>query len=285
MAFSSNIKRFSWILTGIMISGALVGLIGFGQFFGANIFNSQAFAKFIMGSYYKGQSLNIRFDSVFATLYNPNCASMFFAMMFCAVGIMAVFMPIKNKVKIPLIVLAVILLVALVGTNGAGGFIGTVAGVGISAIVAICYYVFKVKSPKAIIACVIAIVIAIGAVVVFFNTDNKIVAKINIITEALKDGQSLGGSASFYEDVNVDGETATVITKDGNYTIDYAEAGTQLMHNGNVLTPVSIEPMESQKDGKTYTFNESGMTWKMMIYGNNATLVGVDPQGTNILYV
>lgn len=64
MAFSSNIKRFSWILTGIMISGALVGLIGFGQFFGANIFNSQAFAKFIMGSYYKGQSLNIRFDSV-----------------------------------------------------------------------------------------------------------------------------------------------------------------------------------------------------------------------------
>lgn len=27
MAFSSNIKRFSWILTGIMISGALVGLI------------------------------------------------------------------------------------------------------------------------------------------------------------------------------------------------------------------------------------------------------------------
>ena len=74
--------------------------------------------------------------------------------------------------------------------------------------------------------------------------------KNNIITEALKDGQSLGGSASFYEDVNVDGETATVITKDGNYTIDYAEAGTQLMHNGNVLTPVSIEPMESQKDGK-----------------------------------
>ena len=129
MAFSSNIKRFSWILTGIMISGALVGLIGFGQFFGANIFNSQAFAKFIMGSYYKGQSLNIRFDSVFATLYNPNCASMFFAMMFCAVGIMAVFMPVKNKVKIPLIVLAIILLVALVGTNGAGGFIGTVAGV------------------------------------------------------------------------------------------------------------------------------------------------------------
>ena len=276
MAFSSNMKRFSWILTGIMISGALVGLIGFGQFFGANIFNSQAFAKFIMGSYYKGQSLNIRFDSVFATLYNPNCASMFFAMMF---------MPIKNKVKIPLIVLAVILLVALVGTNGAGGFIGTVAGVGISAIVAICYYVFKVKSPKAIIACVIAIVIAIGAVVVFFNTDNKIVAKINIITEALKDGQSLGGSASFYEDVNVDGETATVITKDGNYTIDYAEAGTQLMHNGNVLTPVSIEPMESQKDGKTYTFNESGMTWKMMIYGNNATLVGVDPQGTETYFM
>ena len=110
-------------------------------------------------------------------------------------------------------------------------------------------------------------------------------AKINIITEALKDGQSLGGSASFYEDVNVDGETATVITKDGNYTIDYAEAGTQLMHNGNVLTPVSIEPMESQKDGKTYTFNESGMTWKMMIYGNNATLVGVDPQGTETYFM
>ena len=138
---------------------------------------------------------------------------------------------------------------------------------------------------RAIIACIVAIVVAVVAMIVFFNTNNKIVAKINIITEALKDGQSLGGSASFYEDVNVDGETATVITKDGNYTIDYAEAGTQLMHNGNVLTPVSIEPMESQKDGKTYTFNESGMTWKMMIYGNNATLIGVDPEGTETYFM
>ena len=43
--------------------------------------------------------------------------------------------------------------------------------------------------------------------------------------------------------------------------------------------------MESQKDGKTYTFNESGMTWKMMIYGNNATLVGVDPQGTETYFM
>lgn len=285
MAFSSNKKRFGWILTGIMISATLVGLIGLGQFLGADIFKSQAFTKFIMGSYYNGQTLNIVFDSVYATLYNPNCASMFFAMMFCAIGIMAVFMPIKNKIKIPLIVLAIILLVALVGTNGAGGFIGTVVGIGFSAVVAVCYYVFKVKSPKAIAACVIAVIVAVVAVIVFFNTDNKIVAKINIITEALKDGKSLGGSASFYEDVNVDGETATVVTKDGNYTIDYAEAGTQLMHNGNVLTPVSIEPMENQKDGKTYIFNESGMTWKMLIYGNNATLIGVDPQGTETYFM
>ena len=129
---------------------------------------------FIMGSYYKGQVLIYALIQFLQHFIIQIVASMFFAMMFCAVGIMAVFMPIKNKVKIPLIVLAVILLVALVGTNGAGGFIGTVAGVGISAIVAICYYVFKVKSPKAIIACVIAIVIAIGAVVVFFNTDNKL---------------------------------------------------------------------------------------------------------------
>ncbi len=285
MAFSSNKKRFGWILTGIMISATLVGLIGLGQFLGADIFKSQAFTKFIMGSYYNGQTLNVIFDSVYATLYNPNCASMFFAMMFCAIGIMAVFMPIKNKIKIPLIVLAIILLVALVGTNGAGGFIGTVVGIGFSAVVAVCYYVFKVKSPKAIAACVIAVIVAVVAVIVFFNTDNKIVAKINIITEALKDGKSLGGSASFYEDVNVDGETATVITKDGNYTIDYAEAGTQLMHNGNVLTPVSIEPMENQKDGKEYIFNESGMTWRMLIYDNNATLVGVDPQGTETYFM
>ena len=79
-------------------------------------------------------------------------------------------------------------------------------------------------------------------------------------------------------------ESSFVSLYDGKL-YDYAEAGTQLMHNGNVLTPVSIEPMESQKDGKTYTFNESGMTWKMMIYGNNATLIGVDPEGTETYFM
>lgn len=284
-AFASNEKRVSWILFGIILSGLFVGLIGFFQFFGLNIFNSKAFAKFLMGSYYNGQTLNIRFDSVFATLYNPNCASMYFAMLFCTVGTMAIFMPMKNKFKIPLIVLAVILLVALVGTDGAGGFIGTVAGVGIVALTAVCYYVFKVKSPKAIGVCLLAIALAIGAMVVFLNTDNKIVAKINIITEALKNGESLGASASFYEDVKVEGERGTVVTKDGEYTIDYAEAGTQLMHNGNVLTPVSTENMESNQNGKIYNFNESGMTWKMMLYDNNATLVGVDPQGNETYFM
>lgn len=120
-----------------------------------------------MGSYYKGQSLNIRFDSVFATLYNQIVQVCSLLCVLCSWYYGCVYAN-KNKVKIPLIVLAVILLVALVGTNGAGGFIGTVAGVGISAIVAFAIMYSRIKSPKAIIACVIAIVIAIGCVVYSF---------------------------------------------------------------------------------------------------------------------
>ncbi|MDO4301508.1 MAG: O-antigen ligase family protein [Clostridia bacterium] len=290
MAFASDKKRLNFILGGFFISGLLVGLIGLLQFLGYNIFSTEWFSKLVMGDAYDGVPMKIKFDSVFATLYNPNCAGMYYGMMFSAFGVMAVLMPLKNKFKWIFAVLSIMLLVCAIGANSVGGFIGITTGVGFTAVVCMCYYVFAVKSKRAagitagvIAACVIGLI-------VLFNSNAVIVKKFNIIVDALKSGEALNESASFYEDVEVDGMLGKVITKDGEFAIDYAAEATQFMHNGTVLNPISEEPMENGR-GTKYVFNESGVKWSLYLYNMEsknifvASLIGADEAGTETYFL
>lgn len=290
MAFASDKKRLNFLLTGFLFSGLFLGVVGILQFFGYNIFATEFFSKLVMGNTYNGVPLKIKFDSVFGTLYNPNCAGMYYGMMFSVIGVSAVLMPLKNKLKWVLAVLAVILLVCAVGTNSVGGLLGILAGVAFAAIICVCYFVFAAKSKKAIGFTVGSIAVAVIALIVLFNSNAIIIQKFNIIIDALKNGAALTESASFYEDVEVEGMLGKVITKDGEYAIDYARESTKLMHNGIVLEPVSEEPMGSAR-GTKYVYNESGMEWDLYLYESDinnlfvANLAGVDNSGNETLFL
>ncbi len=284
MAFSKNEKRLKLAVGGLMLSGILVGIIGFMQFMGFNIFSTDFFAKLVMGSKYNGSPMGIRFDSVFATLYNPNCAGMYFGMMFSAISIMAVFMPFRNKIKWVMAVLALMLGICAVGSHSVGGIMGICAGVGFTGIVALCYYVFKLRSKRAAVFSIAAVIAAAIAAAALFASDAVIVQKIRIITDALKNGKTLETSASFYEDMNVDGMRGEIITKSGVYSIDYAEQATQFMHNGVVLDPVEIKDMKTE-GGKQYVFNEDGITWNMYLYNSYATVMADDNNGTETYFM
>lgn len=285
MAFASDRKRLNFILIGFLLSGFLVGLVGLLQFLGYNIFSTEWFSKLAMGSLYDGSAMKIKFDSVFATLYNPNCAGIYFGMMFSAFAVIAVLLPLRNKLKWLFAVLAVMLLVCAIGSNSVGGLLGIMAGIGFTAVICICYYLFVIKNKKAIGFTAGGIVICIIALIVLFNSNAVIVQKFNIITDALKNGQALTESASFYEDIEVDGMLGKIITKDGEFAIDYAQEATQFMHNGTVLEPVSEEPMESGA-GTKYIYNESGLEWDLYLYNSEsknlfvASVIGVDNGGT-----
>ena len=117
------------------------------------------------------------------------------------------------------------------------------AGVCFVAIVCICYYIFVIKSKKAIGFTVGGILATVICVIILFNSNAVIIQKVKIIADALKNGQELTETASFYEDVEIDGMVGKVITKDGEYAIDYAKEASQFMHNGQVLNPTNEEPM------------------------------------------
>lgn len=290
MAFASDKDRLNFILWAFIASGLFVGIIGVLQFAGYNIFATEWFSKLVMGKAYDGVPMKIKFDSVFATLYNPNCAGMYFGMMFSATAVIAVLMPIKNKFKWVFAFIALILLVCAIGSNSVGGLMGLMAGIGFTAVVCICYYIFVIKSKKAIGLTVGGILVAVIGIVILFNSNAVIIQKVRIITDALKNGQALTESASFYEDVQVDGMLGKVITKDGEYAIDYAKEATQFMHNGVVLNPTSEEPM-SNGSGTKYVFNEPSIQWNLYLYNVEsknifvASLIGADAQGTETAFL
>ncbi len=284
MAFSQNIKRLKTAVACLMISGIAVGIVGILQFMGFNIFTTDIFARIIMGDKYNGSPMNIRFDSVFATLYNPNCAGMYFGMMFSALGVMALLMPFKKKSKWVMTALAVVLGICAVGTHSVGGIMGICAGVCISGAAAICYYVFKLKNKNAAVFSLAAIIVIAAVIVSLFATNAVIAQKIRVITDALENRGALDTSASFYEDMDVDGMKGIIITKSGEYSIDYAEQATQFMHNGIVLDPVEIRDMETE-GGKQYIFNEDGITWNMYLYNDIATIVADDNKGTETYFM
>lgn len=290
MAFASDKDRLNFILWAFIASGLFVGIIGVLQFAGYNIFATEWFSKLVMGKAYDGVPMKIKFDSVFATLYNPNCAGMYFGMMFSATAVIAVLMPIKNKFKWVFAFIALILLVCAIGSNSVGGLMGLMAGIGFTAVVCICYYIFVIKSKKAIGLTVGGVLAAVIGIVILFNSNAVIIQKVRIITDALKNGQALTESASFYEDVQVDGMLGKVITKDGEYAIDYAKEATQFMHNGVVLNPTSEEPM-SNGSGTKYVFNEPSIQWNLYLYNVEsknifvASLIGADAQGTETAFL
>lgn len=290
MGFASERKRLDFIMWGFFASGFLVGLVGILQFLGYNIFATDWFSKLIMGSAYNGTPLQIKFDSVFATLYNPNCAGMYYGMMFSAFGVIAVLLPLKSKVKWIFALLAAVLFVCALGSDSVGGLLGIIAGVGFTACVSLCYYIFAVKSKKAIGIAAGGIVAFIIALLILFNSNAVIIQKVGIIADSLKNGQTLGESASFYEDIQIDGMVGKIITKDGEFSIDYAEAGTQFMHNGTVLEPVSEDSIRNGS-GKEYVYNESGVEWTMYLYKMETkdiyvvSITGTDAGGTETSFL
>ncbi len=290
MAFASNKYRLNFILWAFICSGLFVGIIGLLQFLGYNIFATEWFSKLVMGSAYNGVPMKIKFDSVFATLYNPNCAGMYFGMMFATTAVIAVLMPIKNKFKWVFAVIAIILLVCAIGSNSVGGLMGLMAGVCFVAIVCVCYYIFVIKSKKAIGFTVGGILATVICVIILFNSNAVIIQKVKIIADALKNGQALTETASFYEDVEIDGMVGKVITKDGEYAIDYAKEASQFMHNGQVLNPTNEEPMENG-NGTKYVFTESNIEWDLYLYNVEsknmfvASLIGVDSDGTETAFL
>ena len=267
------------------LSGLFVGLFGFLQFVGVNPFENELYKKLVLGGNSSG--IKIKFDSVFATLYNPNCAGMFFGMLGSMFAILGVYLP-KSKLKFASILLAILLIICTIGANSVGGLLGLFAGVGFIILISlVCLF----KKKRYFYTSLVILVLSLVSTIALFATNATIVQKFNIIVNALSSGEEMTSSASFYEDIEINGMRGDIFTKAGVYSIDYNRENTQLLFNGEVLVPESQEKMESNETGTKYVFNSSGLTWNLYLYqmrGKDvyvATLTGVDSTGYETSFI
>lgn len=261
-AYVNSERKSKILLCGFMLSGLLVGFVGILQFFNIPVFETEFVSKLVMGSSYNGTPLQIKYDSVFATLYNPNCAGIYFGMMSSLFIVLAIFLPLKSKFKYGSIVIAVISFVCTVGTSSVGGFLGLGCGVMFAVIVAVCYYVFKKKSKITAVVSVAALIVIVIGSIVFINSDSVIAQKIKIITTAISSGETLDSSNNFYKDVTIEDNKGTIITANGNFTVSASADNCILLHNDIEMNPENTENNDaSQSIIKHYI--DGDMKWDL----------------------
>ncbi len=281
-SYAAAKKRAKLLLCGFILSGLLLGFIGLLQFMNIPVFDTEFVSKLVMGSSYQGTLLKIKFDSVFATLYNPNCAGMYFGMMSALFVMLAVFLPVKSKLKYASIIAAVLTLISTAGTSSVGGFLGLACGLGLSIIVAVCYFVFKKKSKITAVLSVASLIVIVAAVIIFVNSDAQIAQKIRIITDAVSSGETLDSSTNFYKDVNIEDSKGNVITANGIYTVVPNKEDTVLLHDNTEMTVSTTKPA-SDEGGIIKHYNDGDLSWDLYLYeGDNLyhyTLISTDSNG------
>lgn len=278
LAYSNEKPKAELLMNGFVLSGLLLGIIGVMQFMNIPVFESALVSKLIAGS---ENAFKIKFDSVYATLYNPNCAGLYFGMISSVFIMLSVFLPIKNKLKYASIVVAVLTLISVTGTSSVGGFLGLGCGLGFSVIVAACYFIFKKKSKSAAILSVVTFIVIIACSIAFFNSDATIARKTKIILNAISSGETLDSSTNFYKDINIDGNKGNIVTANGIYTIEADYQNTKFLHDNVELSPSSTEP--ANKNGGThYSFSNNDLTWELYLYDGdgiyNISLVSADSE-------
>ncbi len=216
--FIQDKKCANVILCAVSVGALLVGTVGFLQFIGKNPYENEAVAKLVLGST-KG-SFSMRFSSVFATLYNPNCVGIYTGMLCPLFLISGLAAPLKKWYKYVLLVLSALMLINLFGCESVGGFLGLAAGLGFSALTAIIYLVKK-AGKKGLIAAVSALVCLAAAGVVILSGNSKIAEKIKVIKETVKNPAS-AESPFFFKYIAIEGEhghTAVITTETGDIEI------------------------------------------------------------------
>lgn len=272
--YTDNLPKVRLMLLGVALSGLFVGLIGTMQYFGYDIFKTDLGNRLVLGK--GGANLSIKLDSVYSTLYNPNCASMFMGMLVPVTLIIALVLPFKNKLKYVFGVSFIVSLITLIGSNSLGGFLGAGTGLVFAVIIGVIYSI-KEKNKKGIIG-TLALIIAfcfLGAGMVAANT--KIVDKFNVIVAALKNPDIITGS-SYYENVTVNGMQANIITKGGTINIDFTAEPPVFLQNNNKVG------MTAEDNGYVYAV-EGVAKVKLEAVDNIYSISMIDDYGTTTSFL
>lgn len=265
--YISDKLKLNLVLGGFFLSAFIVGGIGMFQFFGMDIFKSQMGINLVLGEYKSEYtSLGINFSDVYSTLYNPNCAGLYSAMLAPFFIALAVFIPIhgtdgaqvkktvifRRSVKAVAAVLAIVMLINLIGSSSAGGLVGFAAAAFIAAVVFVLdmFINKKYKQKPVLYWGAFALILCVAAAATAFVCISPMVK--GAVNAAVN-----GISQYPYTSLSVEKNKAVIETKNGELTAVYDKSTNDisLYNDGVLLEPDEKTKVEDYDNSKSYKYN------------------------------
>lgn len=287
MSFTVSEKAIKYMLGIFSLSVLFIGAIGTLQTLGFDIFATTVGSKLVLGQYYAGENLSLKFESAYGTLYNPNCLGMYSGMMASFMLMPAVLLPVKNKFKYMFALLFVLAVVCMLGSDSVGGLLGFSCACVFSAFVgAVCFFKKRLYKNGKYLAVTVTLVIAVIAVpMVLVSSNAKIIQKFNIITDTLS-GKTEFVNTGFYEDFVFNGDTATIVTKAGNINITATDGDPVVEQNGTVREVQATAKMEGETKGHVNSYLIDGLDkGEMQVYNDKLVFLGYDADGNKTNFI
>jgi O-antigen ligase len=285
-------KQIKFLLGALLISVAIICLIGLFQFLGMDLFKSDFGKKLILPKEYHQfkDNVNFRFEDtyIYSTLTNPNYVGSYTVLLIPVAFIFMLFSK-KTYLKIGGAVLTGLLLINLFGSRSRAGLIGLFIIVVISAIL-FKKVIFKKK--------ILASAIVVGVLVLFFGANfalkgaliERVVSELSLIKS---------DEAQFFDlqDITFNDNTVSIVSSTETLTIENRE--NDLFFFDAMGNPVDINMQQSEgstviaftdpsyKDynltikGNIITVNQKGVSFPLRGIKGGFKLIGINGEETD----
>jgi len=227
------------VFAAIIFSATAIGMIGFFQLLGMDVFYTSIANRLVLGDLYnEGVRLTPRFRQAYATLYNPNSVGMYASMMGPFAFAAACLWPRKSPMKYILFATAAFGTICMFGSNSTAGLAGFAAAFGAFLVLLFANFVKNKRSLKIFAALGATAVIAFAGLLIVPATGSRIMLMMSKVFEM---GQT-DAERGYFADIEAAGDTVRIIRGEDSISITTAENGAIHVSdkNGNVVEPVDI---------------------------------------------
>lgn len=224
----SDVKQIHWIVTGIVISGVIMSIIGITQYIGQDFFQTTIGQMIMVPEKYIEMRGNMKFNfgakSIYATLFNPNNVGSMMAML-TLLGLSLTILLKNTYAKLCFAVFTALVGFSLLGSNSRGGFIGLIVGVLCLVVLLLIAYKFSPKylAIGAGVLGLIAVILVAGSNI-FPNL--KLLSLDSLLGQPAAEFTQTAPVATTVGNIKVEDNTATLITDAGDLRITYISEGT-----------------------------------------------------------
>ncbi|GAB6137119.1 O-antigen ligase family protein [Halanaerobaculum tunisiense] len=201
-------KDIKFLFTSLFLSAIIISLVGLTQYFGFDLFTTVFGKKFILPTelYNIIDKININFDSIFATLYNPNYVGSYTGMLL-ALGTALYILVTDKRTKMVLGILNLLIFSNWFGCLSRAGLVG-----GVGAISLLCLLVGQKLIDKWKSILILGIGFSLVFIMMNYVGNNRLVQEVFSFQQEAQ--IVTGKQAETIKDIIIDQDQLTIITNE-----------------------------------------------------------------------